>query len=101
MIAIQLKVSHSGISFLSEVTESKIKSTLTALLDGIAQSSGDVIAKEMARLDELLEENRGNLHPQLIHFLERRSYAKAVMFLGGESDIPVGICGGRAGRESS
>ena len=26
------------------------------------------------------------------------SYAKALMFLGGESDIPVGICGGRAGK---
>ena len=83
------------------MTESKIKSSLTALLDGIAQSSGDVIAKEMASLDELLNKHRGELHPQLVHFLERRSYAKAVMFLGGESDIPVGICGGRAGKDQS
>ena len=83
------------------MTESKIKSALTALLDGIAQSDGDAIQKEMARLDELLDENRASLHPQLIHFLERRSYAKAEMFLGGESDIPVGICGGRAGKDAS
>ena len=55
----------------------------------------------MARLDEILEKARSDLHPQLVHFLERRSYAKAVMFLGGESDIPVGICGGRAGKEPS
>jgi hypothetical protein len=40
----------------------------------------------------------GELHPQLVHFLENRSYAKAVMFLGGQTDIPVGACGGRAGR---
>ena len=41
-----------------------------------------------------LERGRGALHPQLIHFLQNRSYAKAVMFLGGETDIPVGACGG-------
>ena len=79
--------------------ESNIKTSLTALLEGITQSDGSVIAEEMARLDELLEKARRDLHPQLVHFLERRSYAKAVMFLGGESDIPVGICGGRAGKE--
>jgi hypothetical protein len=49
----------------------------------------------MARLDEALERGRAGLHPQLVHFLERRSYAKALMFLGGETDIPVGACGGR------
>ena len=81
--------------------ETNIKTSLTALLEGIAQSDGGVIAEEMARLDELLQKARGDLHPQLVHFLERRSYAKAVMFLGGESDIPVGICGGRAGKDVS
>ena len=41
------------------------------------------------------------LHPQLLHFLERRSYAKAAMFLGGAEDIPVGVCGGRAARPAA
>lgn len=81
--------------------ESNIKTSLTALLEGIAQSDGGVIAEEMALLDGFLEKGRSELHPQLVHFLERRSYAKAVMFLGGESDIPVGICGGRAGKDVS
>ncbi len=81
--------------------ETNIKTSLTTLLEGIARSDGGVIAEEMARLDEFLEKARGDLHPQLVHFLERRSYAKAVMFLGGESDIPVGICGGRAGKGES
>jgi hypothetical protein len=80
--------------------ETQIKDSLIALLAAIKTSNGDVIAAEMARLDDFLEAGRGSLHPQLVHFLERRSYAKAVMFLGGESDIPVGICGGRAGRPS-
>jgi hypothetical protein len=75
--------------------EPLIKEALAALLDGIKRSDGQVIATEMARLDDLLERGRAGLHPQLAHFLERRSYAKALMFLGGESDIPVGACGGR------
>lgn len=75
--------------------EPRIKEALVALLDGIKRADGQVIATEMARLDDLLERGRAGLHPQLTHFLERRSYAKALMFLGGESDIPVGACGGR------
>jgi hypothetical protein len=75
--------------------ELQIKEALVALLEGIKRSDGAVIATEMARLDDLLERGRAGLHPQLTHFLERRSYAKALMFLGGESDIPVGACGGR------
>lgn len=81
--------------------ESQIKTALSGLLDGIAQSQGEVISTEMARLDSLLAENRDKLHPQLVHFLERRSYAKALMYLGGESNIPVGVCGGRAGKVAS
>lgn len=78
--------------------ETEIKDALINLLDAIKTSNGKVIASEMAKLDDFLEKGRSTLHPQLVHFLERRSYSKAVMFLGGESDIPVGICGGRAGR---
>jgi hypothetical protein len=75
--------------------EERIKESLIALLDGIKRADGGVIAAEMARLEGLLGEARATLHPQLVHFLERRSYPKALMFLGGESDIPVGSCGGR------
>ena len=78
--------------------ETEIKSALLSLLDGIKAANGEVIIAEMTRLDDLLVRGRGVLHPQLVHFLENRSYTKAVIFLGGESDIPVGICGGRAGR---
>lgn len=78
--------------------ETEIKETLISLLDAIKASNGQAIADRMEKLDGFLERGRGSLHPQLVHFLEKRSYAKAVMFLGGESDIPVGICGGRAGR---
>ena len=78
--------------------ETQIKDSLITLLDAIKASNAEAVAAEMAKLDGFLEQGRGSLHPQLVHFLEKWSYAKAVMFLGGESDIPVGICGGRAGR---
>ncbi|MFA6962687.1 MAG: hypothetical protein WC205_18170 [Opitutaceae bacterium] len=78
--------------------ETQIKESLILLLDAIKMTNGELIASEMQRLDNMLAQGRSTFHPQLVHFLERRSYAKALMFLGGESDIPVGICGGRAGR---
>lgn len=78
--------------------ETQIKESLHALLAAIKASDGQTVADEMAKLDDFLAHGRVGLHPQLVHFLENRSYAKALMFLGGESDIPVGVCGGRAGR---
>lgn len=78
--------------------ETEIKASLTALLAAIKGGNGPVVASEMAKLDDFLERGRMTLHPQLLHFLQNRSYAKAVMFLGGETDIPVGACGGRAAR---
>ena len=79
-------------------TETEIKSALIALLAGINARDNQVVTMEMARVDDLLGRFRATLHPQLVHFLQNRSYAKAVMFLGGETNIPVGACGGRAGR---
>jgi len=77
--------------------EPQIKDSLRALLDAIKRSDGNVVAAEMARLDDFLAQGRatGGLHPQLEHFLGNRSYAKALMFLGGETNIPAGACGGR------
>lgn len=81
-----------------ERMETQIKDSLITLLDAIKASNGTVVVDQMEKLDQFLSDGRMNLHPQLVHFLEKRSYAKALMFLGGESDISVGICGGRAGR---
>ena len=76
--------------------EERIKESLIALMGAIKSADGGAVAGRMAELDTLAAEGRGKLHPQLVHFLERRSYPKALMFLGGESDIPVGSCGGRS-----
>jgi hypothetical protein len=79
--------------------ETQIKASLIRLLAGIKSADGQAIADEMARLDDFVQQGRAGLHPQLAHFLENRSYAKALMFLGGETDIPVGACGGRAAKK--
>jgi hypothetical protein len=76
--------------------EDRIKESLIALLDGVKSADSNAVAIQVALLEGYLKDSRGSLHPQLVHFLERRSYPKALMFLGGESDIPVGSCGGRA-----
>jgi len=75
--------------------DNEIKQSLIALLDGIKAADGAVIAREMARLDEFADRGRTALHPQLVHFLQRRSYAKALIFLEGDTPA-AGICGGRA-----
>ena len=80
--------------------EPQIKASLISLLDAIKRADGLTVAGEMERLDDFLARGQaaGKLHPQLVHFLQKRSYAKALLFLGGETDIPVGACGGRAAK---
>ena len=80
---------------MSATTESEIKASLQSLLGAIKGSDATVIAEEMACLDEITRRRQESLHPQLVHFLQRRSYAKALMFLGGETEIPTGACGSR------
>ena len=71
-----------------------IHEALLLLNAGIAQADGVAIVAQTARLDELLARDRGKLHPQLAHFLERRSYAKAFAWLGGTTPA-AGTCAPR------
>lgn len=77
----------------------QLKDHLTLLMKAIKDGDGPGIIATMGQVEALLEANRAGLHPQLVHFLEQRSYAKALLFLGGAENIPVGRCGGRPGRE--
>jgi hypothetical protein len=93
--AITLHKREDYIRFRFSITmENGIKEALVELLDGIRRADGDAIASRMALLDDYLVKGRSSLHPQLVHFLENRSYPKALMFLGGEHEIPAGACGG-------
>lgn len=77
--------------------ETEIKQSLIALLDAIKRADGQIIAEEVVRLDELASRGRMTIHPQLSHFLQQRSYAKALMYLEGDTP-PSGICGTGARR---
>ncbi len=77
--------------------ETQIKESLISLFAAIKAVDGQAIVDAMARLDECLERGRAGLHPKLVHFLENRSYAKALKFLGGGTDVPVVACDGRSG----
>jgi len=74
--------------------EEQIKAALISLLSGIARSDGEVVGKEMGHLEEIVGREKDSLSPQLTHFLERRSYAKALTWLGGEAPA-AGSCGPR------
>ena len=74
------------------MTESQIKESLIALLDGIKRADAGVINREMMALEAAVDQGRGALHPQLLHFLEGRSYVKALAHLGGDAGIPTGSC---------
>lgn len=69
--------------------ETEIKDALVALLSGIKQADARAISEKTARLDDLTARARNaGLHPRLLHFLENRSYAKALLFLDGGRNKP-------------
>ncbi|HKB56001.1 MAG TPA: hypothetical protein VKC51_00290 [Lacunisphaera sp.] len=83
--------------------ETKIKAALISLHAGIKDSDGPAVSSALAELEALLAAHRAELHPQLRHFLEGRSYAKALAYLGGGDQgtakpaSPPGGCGGGHG----
>jgi hypothetical protein len=85
--------------------ESQIKESLIRLNSGIKVADGATISEALTELDRLLAEHRATLDPRLAHFLEGRSYAKAMAWLGTASDFgqpgsPPGGCGqGREGQK--
>ena len=77
---------------MSDDTISQIQGTLIDLVSGMKHPDTDKLLRSMERLDALLTAHRGALDPRLAHFLERRSYAKALEFLSGGRPAS-GACG--------
>lgn len=82
--------------------EVKLKDALIRFNAGIKAADGAVISSALNEVESLLAAHRAELHPRLVHFLEGRSYAKALAYLGGEAGemgqpaSPPGGCGGRS-----
>jgi hypothetical protein len=77
----------------------EIRTALENFDSAVKKADGAGISTALTRLEALLAAHRSELHPQLVHFLEGRSYAKALLWLGGESGFaepasPPGGCSG-------
>ena len=70
----------------------EIKSCLEVITNP-KDAKPDEFKQTLAHLDQLVIEQKENLHPRLRHFLENRSYQKAVIWLNGETP-EKGSCGG-------
>lgn len=84
----------------SQTANAQIKAALIRLHAGIKAADGNSISGALGELESLLAAHRGRMDPRLAHFLEGRSYAKALAWLGGESEFgrPASPPGGCAPR---
>jgi hypothetical protein len=82
------------------MSEAKIKDALIRFNGAIKNSDGPALSAALNEVESLLAAHRAELHPQLRHFLEGRSYAKALAWLGAGEELatrpssPPGGCGG-------
>lgn len=80
--------------------ETQIKAALIRFNDAIKNADGSSLSASLTELESLLAAHGSALHPQLRHFLEGRSYAKALAWLGSGELLaarpasPPGGCGG-------
>lgn len=85
------------------MAETQIKAALIRFTGAIKSSDGAALSAALGDVEALLATHREALHPQLRHFLEGRSYAKALAWLGAGDELPAqpasppGGCGGGHG----
>jgi hypothetical protein len=71
--------------------QQELHQVLSALMQAIASGAGG-IAAQVARIDRLREELGEEAPPMLRHYLEKRSYAKALEFLEGRDGTKKPNC---------
>lgn len=69
----------------------ELKSSLRLITNPKDAKPGELI-REINLLDEMLNQNASNLDPRLRHFLQNRSYEKALIWLEGQ-EPEKGVCG--------
>ena len=67
--------------------EAKIKAALIRFNESITKADGAALSAALNEVETLFEASRATLDPQLIHFLEGRSYAKALAWLGAGEQL--------------
>ncbi|AOS45280.1 hypothetical protein Verru16b_02359 [Lacunisphaera limnophila] len=82
------------------MADTQIKDALIRFNDAIKSADGAALSAALNDVEALLAAHREGMHPQLRHFLEGRSYAKALAWLGAGDQLaarpasPPGGCGG-------
>lgn len=66
----------------------EIHAALMAVTKAINEANGPAMTDALDRIERFIADHRVALHPQFAHFLDRRSYAKALAWL--ESGNPAG-----------
>ena len=69
----------------------KIKSSLIKITNPKEAKSGEIL-EAIKFIDQCLEQENNELSPRLKHFLQNRSYLKALNWIEGEQ-VESGICG--------
>lgn len=70
----------------------QVHTTLQALMTAIDKGEGESIATHLRRLDELGQELGKEAPPMLRHYLDKRSYAKALNLLEGRDEAAAPNC---------
>ena len=70
----------------------QVHATLQALMTAIDNGEGESIATHLRRLDELGQELGKEAPPMLRHYLDKRSYAKALNLLEGRDEAAAPNC---------
>ena len=70
----------------------QLHTTLQALMTAIDNREGESIAVHLRQLDELGQELGEDTPPMLRHYLEKRSYTKALDFLEGRDEAAAPNC---------
>ena len=68
----------------------EIKESLLAIVSPNEKEKPDLVAA-LRKLDEYVHERGNEMNPRLRHFLENRSYEKALLWIDGEKP-QKGIC---------
>lgn len=68
-----------------------MKNYLKIITNPIGAPKGSLI-QALQKLDDILKDSANDLHPRLRHFLENRSYEKALTWIDGK-EPEKGICG--------
>ena len=70
----------------------QLHTELQALMAAIDNGEGESIAAHLRRLEELGQELGKEAPPMLRHYLEKRSYTKALDFLEGRDEAAAPNC---------